>query len=100
MAYRVDWARSGLADLQAVVRHIACDDPEAARRFGERLLVAVESVSEFPRLGKVVREFRDDTLREVVVPPFRLVYEIDDNQKILTVLRVWHGARGDVTLEG
>ncbi len=41
-------------------------------------------------------EFREDHLRELIVTPYRIVYEIDDDLIKLSVLRIWHGARGDL----
>ena len=98
MGYRIDWAKSALADLQDIVRYIALDDPAAAFRYGGRIIAKIESVATFPRSGKIVREFGEDTIRELVLPPCRIIYELNDSLQLLTVLRVWHGARGDVII--
>lgn len=99
MAYRIVWAPSALRDLRSLIRCIGRDDPPAAGRYGERILATVESLGEFPRLGKIVHEFRDDRLREIIVRPCRIVYELNDEEQILTILRIWHGARGDVVIQ-
>ena len=41
----------------------------------------------------MVPEYRVDSLREIIVSPYRIVFEIDDEAGTLTVLRIWHGAR-------
>lgn len=98
MDYRVAWSDTALADLHDLVRYIAADDPSVASRFGERISSRVEGLCRFPRRGRKVPEFRDDLVREVILTPYRIIYEIDDREGVLSVLRVWHGARGEPEL--
>ena len=99
MDCRIVWSKTALADLRDLVRYIAADDRETARRFGERIVSKVEGLSLFPRMGRMVPELRDDLLREVVLPPYRIIYELDEAGTMLSVLRIWHGARGKPDLE-
>ena len=94
MDYRIVWSKSALADLRDLVRFIAVDDPAVARRFGDRIVSKVETLRPFPRMGRMVPEYRDDEVRELILSPYRIIYEVDDDQAVLSVLRVWHGARG------
>jgi addiction module RelE/StbE family toxin len=98
MDFQVSWTRLALADLRDLVRYIAKDDPEAARRFGNLIVSKVDGLITFPRIGRIVPEYRVDLLREIIVAPYRIVYEIDDRSNTLSVLRVWHGARGNLEL--
>jgi mRNA-degrading endonuclease RelE of RelBE toxin-antitoxin system len=45
-----------------------------------------------------VQEYREECLRELIVPPYRIVFEIDDDAMKLSILRIWHAARGDLEL--
>lgn len=98
MAYRVVWSQAALADLRDLVRYIARDDRKVAKRFGDLIVTKVDSLQAFPRIGRMVPEYREDLLRELIVSPYRIVYEIDDDTMILSILRVWHGARGNLEL--
>ena len=98
MAYQIVWSKVALADLRDLVRYIARDNREAAGRFGNLIVSKVETLGPFPRIGRIVPEFRDDRLREIIITPYRIVYEIDDAAVTLSILRVWHGARGDLEL--
>jgi mRNA-degrading endonuclease RelE of RelBE toxin-antitoxin system len=46
----------------------------------------------------MVPEYREDRLREIIIAPYRIVYEIDDQSMTLSILRIWHGARGNMEL--
>lgn len=98
MDYRIVWSKTALADLRDLVRYIAADDGSIARRFGDRIVSKVEALAPFPRMGRMVPEYRDDHVREVILTPYRIIYEVDDENSVLSVLRVWHGARGEVDL--
>lgn len=98
MDLRIVWSESALRDLRDIVRYIARDDPKTAERFGNLIISKVMSLGAFPRIGRIVPEFREDRLREIILTPYRIVYEIDDHSSTLSVLRVWHGARGSMQL--
>ena len=98
MAWRIVWSRLALSDLRDLVRYIAKDDRDVAKRFGDLIVTKVESLQSFPRIGRMVPEYREDRLREIIIAPYRIVYEIDDQSMTLSILRIWHGARGNMEL--
>jgi toxin ParE1/3/4 len=98
MAFRVVWSETALADLRDLVRYIARDDRQVAKRFGELIVTKVQSLQPFPRIGRIVPEYREDRLRELIMAPYRIVYEIDDETTTLAILRIWHCARGNLEL--
>lgn len=98
MDFRIVWSESALRDLKDIVQYIARDDPKIAERFGNLMISKVANLSAFSRIGRIVPEFRDDRCREIILTPYRIVYEIDDHNLTLAVLRVWHGARGSLQL--
>jgi plasmid stabilization system protein ParE len=51
----------------------------------------VEALAAHPDLGRVVPEFGQAYLRELVEPPFRIVYRRDPGR--VRVVRVWRSER-------
>ncbi|MCF6313541.1 MAG: type II toxin-antitoxin system RelE/ParE family toxin [Verrucomicrobiales bacterium] len=98
MDYSIDWSESALDDLKDLVCYIAADNPVAAEHFGEAIIKRVEALSSFPRAGRIVPEFSDDLLREVIWTPYRIVYEVNDTCYLISVIRIWHGARGELEI--
>ncbi len=74
----VRWRKPATADLFRIVDYIAQQNPAAAQRVAEDLLLAGESLAVFPRRG---RKGASGT-RELVV--------MDDR---VLILRVWHAAQ-------
>ena len=65
--------------------------PAIASLVAERLVGAVERLETMPRSGRIVPEFGDDRLREVILGSYTVVYQILD--EAVEVLTIYHGAR-------
>jgi hypothetical protein len=46
----------------------------------ERVLEPADSLDTFSERGRIVPEVGDATLRELLIDPFRLMYEVDERQ--------------------
>ena len=94
MAFKLKWSPSAKLDLKDIAAFIAEDDLSAAQRFVESLFQAVEKLADFPQSGRVVPEFGDPAIREVIRKPCRIVYRIYTTKSVIEIVRVWHAARG------
>jgi plasmid stabilization system protein ParE len=94
MGWKVIIAPSAQADLADIVRYVARQNSDAAARLGCELIVRAESIVNFPEIGRVVPEFRDPGLREVICRSYRIIYRLNRTDQSLEVVRFWHGARG------
>ena len=95
MACKIIWSLQARDDLRDIVAFIAADNPTAAESFGFLLMSKVDLLANFPQLGRVVPEEGDETLREFIVRPYRVVYQVLESQQMVAIVRVWHGARGE-----
>ena len=85
---RVLWAGPALRELEESLDYIAREAPEAADRIGHKVHGAVGRLAQFPDLGRMVPEIEDPFLREIIEPPFRVIYERqEDVIRVLAVLR-------------
>ena len=96
MDYQVKFSRSAESDIEDIVRYISIDDPDQALRFGKLLIHHASGLAQFPERGRVVPEFDDDSIRELIVRRYRIVYRLNHNLRSIEVIRVWHAAR-DIT---
>ena len=93
MDYQVVLSPSARADLRDIVRYISLDAPDRALRFGQFLVSHTKRLAQFPELGRVVREFRDNLVREIIVRSYRAVYRRNHSARMVEVIRFWHAAR-------
>jgi toxin ParE1/3/4 len=94
MAYKLIWSPAARDDLHDIVFFIARDNPNRARSFGYELISETNRLQEFPELGRIVPEYRNDQIREIIFRPYRIVYRVDDERGFCEIVRVWHSARG------
>jgi plasmid stabilization system protein ParE len=66
----------------------------AAEKVGSRIIREAENVAAFPRLGRIVPEFGNRQIREIISQPYRVIYKFDEEGDLVAILRIWHGARG------
>ena len=94
MAYKLIWSPAARDDLHDIVVFIARDNPNRAMSFGYELISETDRLLEFPELGRIVPEYRNDCIREIIFRPYRIVYRVKHDAKLCEIARVWHSARG------
>lgn len=91
MAHKVVWLPEAYEDLRAIVDHISRDSVTYGAGMAQRVVDAARRLRQFPRIGRVVPEWDDPTVREQIVGNYRLIYRVEPDRVIL--LSVIHGAR-------
>ncbi|MFA4836838.1 MAG: type II toxin-antitoxin system RelE/ParE family toxin [Dehalococcoidia bacterium] len=99
MAFKLIWSSSARFDLEDIATFIAEDNRLAAERFVNNLFQAVERLADFPESGRMVPEFDDSTVREVIRKPFRIIYRVDRRKRTVEIARIWHAARGTPAIQ-
>lgn len=94
MVYRVVVSPRAKSDLRGIQRYISFDNPQAALRFGKRLFTQPKVLGTHPEIGRVVPEFSNPFIREIIVGNYRVVHKVNHSKKQIRILRYWHGARG------
>jgi toxin ParE1/3/4 len=87
---RVRWLRTALRNLDAEASFIAEDDPAAAQKIVERVLMAVAMLAAQPNLG---RPGRVPKTRELVVLKTRYIVPYRVRGDTVEILRVFHTSR-------
>jgi plasmid stabilization system protein ParE len=98
MAYKLVWSPIALDDLHDIVVFIARDNRDRAMSFGYELISQTDRLQAFPEFGRLVPEYQDQKLREIIFQPYRIVYRINHDQRRCEIARVWHSARGTPTV--
>jgi plasmid stabilization system protein ParE len=87
----VRWLASARNDVVSIARHIATENPLAATRMAQELLLAGDSLASFPHRGRP--GLAAGTRELVAVWPYLIVYRIDAPSETVRIIRIWHGAR-------
>jgi plasmid stabilization system protein ParE len=86
------FAESALADLESIRDWYSEQDvPEVGERLIGEIVASLEALANHPDMGRVVPEFDQPFLRELIRPPFRIVYRRDP--KHVRIVRIWRSER-------
>ena len=91
MAREVVWTEPAWQDMEGATEFISRGSESYAAAFVQEIKEAVASLSQFAERGRVVPEFADESVRELMVRPYRIVYEVSDER--VFILALVHGAR-------
>jgi toxin ParE1/3/4 len=96
VAYKILYTEEALADLEVILDFIRSDNPAVAERFGTALLNHIELLQNFPRIGAPVPKRAG--VRKILHSPVRVYYRLHEDNRLIEILHLWHGARQDPPL--
>jgi toxin ParE1/3/4 len=81
--YQVVWTSVAEDDLKGIIEYISIDNPHNALKILQEIKKKASSLYTFPERGRVVPELQDQGIsqyRELIVPPWRLIYRIEERK--------------------
>ena len=100
MGWKIVIGPSAHSDLADIVRYVAQHNSDAAARLGYELITRVETLVNFPEIGRTVPEFQQPDLREVICRSYRVIYRLRREEQRIDIVRFWHAARGFPRIPG
>lgn len=82
-------AFNDLADIQAY--YLEQGVPAIGDKFVTEIISHVDVLLGHPEIGRIVPEFAEPKIRELIHPPFRVVYWLDS--QTIHIIRVWRSER-------
>jgi len=89
---QIKLSETAFLDLENIESYIAEYSPTVAQKFIQLIFERIEQLYDYPESGKVVDEFRNTKIRELILKKYRIIYEIISLDEIV-ILRVIHGSR-------
>ena len=88
---RLIWTDLAIDDLKSIYNFISLDSKVYAKRLVSKILKRVEQLQLQPQSGRIVPEFSDENIRELIEGNYRLVYKIIGDK--IFIVRINHSAR-------
>jgi len=91
-ATTIRFAESAVADLEEIGRwYLEQGVPDTGDRLIAEIFERIEVLHDHPGIGRIVLEFRQTFLRELIHPPFRIVYRREG--KKIQIIRIWRSEK-------
>ncbi len=88
---RVRWTDRALAHVREIENYIAADSPASGEKMVASIFQAIDRLRRFPQSGRSAGEWNRRPYREIIEPPYRILYEIQGDT--VFILAVVHGRR-------
>ncbi len=76
-------AREYLKEQQAF---IAIDNPKQAKKYILKLVRRIETLLSFPHIGKVNLTYKDESIREIFVEGYKIIYKLEDHHILVLII--------------
>ena len=94
---KISYTPEAIADLSRLREFIEIKNPVAAQRIANELLIGIDKLKVFPKMGiQVLRAPQPELIRDLFVGNYTIRYLIKDDNII--VLRLWHGKENEKDL--
>jgi toxin ParE1/3/4 len=90
MAWRIVWSDSALDRVTVFLDFIAEENPAAARRVIQKLFDRVDTLADFPHLGRPLLSGIDPTLRRIVFGSYVVVYQVVESAQTISIVTIRH----------
>jgi len=88
----ITFAEAAVKDLESIRNwYVDQQVPAVGEKLLREIISQIERLGAFPQSGRIVPEFGIVNLREIIYPPFRIIYRLDANR--VRVVRVWRSER-------
>jgi toxin ParE1/3/4 len=89
---KIEFAESAICDLENIKtyydeQHV----PDVGNNFILGIISHIEQLPDNPKIGRQVPEFSMSSIRELIHPPFRIVYVL--NEISIEIIRVWRSEK-------
>jgi len=89
---KLSFSKSAIDDLKDIKEYyLEQGVPQIGKDFVASIVEHVETLSSHPDIGRVVPELNDESIRELIHAPFRVVYLRESTS--IKVIRVWRSER-------
>jgi toxin ParE1/3/4 len=89
---KIVWTEIAIVDLKEIFDFIADDSTRYASITTQKIYQKAQGIIDNPYLGRIVPEFNDKFIRELIEGNYRIIYKIKSEIQV-DILRVSHAAR-------
>ncbi len=87
----IRWTNQAVEDLESIADFIARDSENYAKMFVDKVMNSLDQIIAFPMSGRVVSEFKQEDVREIILGSYRIIYRVKDD--IAELLTIHHSAK-------
>jgi toxin ParE1/3/4 len=88
---KIIWSKGALKDIEEIISFISKDSTQYATRFASKIIDSIEVLKTFPEIGRIVPEYDNKNLREIIYRNYRIVYKTSEG--IAEIVTIFQGSK-------
>lgn len=76
MTLPLRWTEHAVGDLSTIAEYVSLSSPIYAEQLVDRIVRQLEQACAYPESGRMVPEVAAPDIRELQVPPYRVIYRV------------------------
>ncbi|MBN2536535.1 MAG: type II toxin-antitoxin system RelE/ParE family toxin [Spirochaetales bacterium] len=88
---KIIWSDKALSDIEEIIAYISKDSEYFAINSASKIISTVELLKSFPDIGRIVPEYQNTEIRELIYRNYRIVYKY--KTKFVGIITVFHGSK-------
>jgi toxin ParE1/3/4 len=88
---KILWSTEALNDIEEIYNFIEKDSKYYAINFVTKIIKSIDLLEAFPEIGRIVPEYDDEQLREIIYRNYRIVYRISN--KYIEIVTIFNGSK-------
>ncbi|MDZ4731166.1 MAG: type II toxin-antitoxin system RelE/ParE family toxin [Xanthomonadales bacterium] len=89
---KVKFTDSAIEDIQDILSWYTSQlAPDIGQQLVTEIIERAQTLADHPNIGRVVPEYANPNIRELIHPPLRVIYEKD--KSLIAIVRVWRSER-------
>jgi addiction module RelE/StbE family toxin len=88
---KIVWSQRAQTDIEEIISYISRDSKQYAVNFATKIIETVETLGQFPEIGRVVPEYNNSRIRELIYRNYRVVYQVKPG--FVEIVTVFRGSR-------
>ena len=85
---RLNWTSHALNKIEDTCHYMDGYDVDSSKKFMKSVKIELDSLKQFPKIGRIVPERNNENLREIFIKKFRFLYIYEKNE--ITILTILH----------
>lgn len=85
-------SENALIDLEISLEYISRDSEKNAKHFLRDILLLINKLKAFPKLGRIVKELEVSSVRELIFGNYRVIYKIQ-TAELIVVIAIYNSFR-------
>ncbi|MBN2103903.1 type II toxin-antitoxin system RelE/ParE family toxin [bacterium] len=73
---KIHFTTQSKSDIAEIVEYFFQDNPQEASNWANSLFDSIKQLYNFPEIGRIVPEYSEVTIREIIIGLYRIVYNV------------------------